>query len=123
MPPPTVFGFVSVFQSWFVVTRCHRAQQLEQNRKDGQPEGGSGGDTPGGMEEAQDFTQRAYTDYHATLQVPSTPSYSTQPAISQSHGKQQPVDGGCEDDAGCQMPRGSAADSGCKPCACARARA
>jgi hypothetical protein len=58
-----------------VFTRCHRAQQLEQNRKDGLPEGSRGAqDPPGGLEEAQDFTQRAYTDYHATLQVPSPPS-------------------------------------------------
>jgi hypothetical protein len=70
-----VWGFAVFVSRGLVFTRCHRAQQLEQNRKDGLPEGSRGAqDPPGGLEEAQDFTQRAYTDYHATLQVPSPPS-------------------------------------------------
>ena len=55
------------------------AQQHEQNRDKGLPSGGAAsGDQTG----AQDFKQRAYADYYATLQVRRPSPSNGQPWMS-----------------------------------------
>jgi hypothetical protein len=87
---------------------CAATRAEPEGRAAGGQQGGTGPPRrPGGGAGLHAARVHGLPRHAAGTKPPPPYSYST-----------QPVDWGCED-AGCQMPRGSAADSGCKPCACA----